>query len=100
MVVLGAALWAIAVVGAQLDCVDAARAGARAAARGDPIEHVRQASATLAPEGARITIERAAQTTRVEVSAGIRPSWGERLPPVTVEAAAVSATEPGAHTEE
>ncbi|MCG5215234.1 hypothetical protein MBA17_18365 [Streptosporangium sp. KLBMP 9127] len=98
MVVLGAALWAVAVAGAQLGCVDAARAGARAASRGEPVERVRQAVAALAPEGARITVDRAAETTTVKVIASIRPSWGERLPAVDVSGMAVTATEPGAAT--
>ncbi|MFI0423249.1 TadE family type IV pilus minor pilin [Spongiactinospora sp. 9N601] len=96
MVVLAAAIWAVAVVGAQLECVDAARAGARAAARGESIEQVRQLVADLAPDGAEVAVLRDAHTTRVSVSAQVRPKWGERLPAVSVGSDAAVITEPGA----
>ncbi|PZG37381.1 hypothetical protein C1I98_25605 [Spongiactinospora gelatinilytica] len=96
MVVLAAAIWAVAVVGAQLECVDAARAGARAAARGESIEQVRQLVADLAPDGAEVAVLRDARTTRVSVSAQVRPKWGERLPAVSVGSDAAAITEPGA----
>ncbi|GAA5076334.1 Flp pilus assembly protein TadG [Thermocatellispora tengchongensis] len=96
MAVLAGALWMVAVVGAQLECVDAARAGARAAARGESLEEVRRIAARLAPAGAEIAIDRGAETSKVEVSATVRPKWGEALPSVTVESVAVAATEPGA----
>ncbi|GAT67976.1 pilus biosynthesis protein TadE [Planomonospora sphaerica] len=99
MVVLAAGLWAIAVVGAQLECVDAARAGARAASRGETIEQVRSGVLSAAPDGARAEVTRDAERVRVEVRAGVRPRWGLSLPEVTVRAIAVSATEPGAGTE-
>ncbi|GGL36744.1 TadE family type IV pilus minor pilin [Planomonospora parontospora] len=95
MVVLAAGLWAIAVVGAQLECVDAARAGARAASRGETIEQVRSGVLSVAPDGARAEVTRDAERVRVEVQAGVRPRWGLSLPEVTVRAIAVSATEPG-----
>ncbi|WP_449061019.1 TadE family type IV pilus minor pilin [Planomonospora algeriensis] len=53
MVILAAGLWAIAVVGAQLECVDAARAGARAASRGETLERVRSGVLAAAPAGRR-----------------------------------------------
>ncbi|MEV7908091.1 TadE family type IV pilus minor pilin, partial [Streptomyces anulatus] len=96
VVVLAAALWAVAAVGAQLECVDAARAGARAASRGESLERVRGGVLAAAPPGARVTVTRSTETTRVEVSANIAPGWGVSLPSVTVHATAVSATEPGA----
>ncbi|GAA3108961.1 TadE family type IV pilus minor pilin [Streptosporangium carneum] len=95
IVVLAAALWAVAVVGAQLECVDAARAGARAASRGEPLERVRGGVLAAAPPGARVTVTRGAEVTRVEVFASVAPGWGSSLPGVTVHATAVSATEPG-----
>ncbi|GLW98322.1 hypothetical protein Misp02_24090 [Microtetraspora sp. NBRC 16547] len=93
--VLGAALWAVALVGAQLACVDAARAGARAAARGEPAEEVRAAAALSAPRGAGITVSIAGEMARVTISVEVRPNWGPMLPPVHVEASASAATEPG-----
>jgi hypothetical protein len=95
VVVLIASLWAVTVVGAQLRCVDAARAGARAAARGEAAEEVSAAVLRLAPEGATVSIRVGADTTRVEVIATVRPPFRSPLPPARLRAAAVSATEPG-----
>ncbi|MGC5009496.1 TadE family type IV pilus minor pilin [Streptosporangium sp. DT93] len=95
MVVLGAGLWAVAAVETQLECVDAVRAGARAASRGEPTEQVHSSVLSMVPAGARVTITRGAEITRVEVAVDVRPDWGAFLPGVTVRATAVSATEPG-----
>ncbi|MFC7717733.1 TadE family type IV pilus minor pilin [Nonomuraea recticatena] len=95
MVVLAAALWAVTVVNAHLRCVDAARAGARAAARGEPIAKVQELARTVAPPGAQVDIRRGADMTRVQVTTHIKPSWASALPPIEVKAAASSATEPG-----
>ncbi|MFG1748772.1 TadE family type IV pilus minor pilin [Streptosporangium sandarakinum] len=95
VVVLAAALWAVAAVGAQLQCVDAARAGARAAARGEPAERVRADVLALAPAGASVRVDVTAETVRVEVAARVRPRWGSTLPAVEVGASAVAAPEPG-----
>ncbi len=95
VVVLIASLWAVTIVGAQLRCVDAARAGARAAARGEAAEEVSAAVLRLAPEGATVSIRVRADTTRVEVIATVRPPFRSPLPPARLRAAAVSATEPG-----
>ncbi|OPG10629.1 hypothetical protein B1L11_23340 [Microbispora sp. GKU 823] len=95
VLVLTASLWAVTIAGAQLRCVDAARAGARAAARGEAAEEVSRAVLRLAPEGASVSIRTGADTTRVEVIATIRPPFRSPLPPVRLRSAAVSATEPG-----
>lgn len=95
VLVLAAALWAVTVAGGHLRCVDAARAGARAAARGEPPELVREAVLRAAPEGAGVVIFPGADTTRVEVVATVRPLWKAPLPPVRLRVTAVSATEPG-----
>lgn len=95
MVVLGAGLWAVAAVEARLECVDAARAGARAASRGEPLERVRGGVLSVAPAGAVVAVTRSAETVRVEVSVHVRPRWGASLPSVTVHATAVSIAEPG-----
>lgn len=96
VVVLAAALWAVAAVGARLECVDAARTGARAASRGESLERVRSDVLAAAPPGSRVVVTRSTEITRVEVSVTVRPSWGVSLPGVTVRATAVSATEPEA----
>ncbi|MEU4541872.1 TadE family type IV pilus minor pilin [Nonomuraea dietziae] len=98
MVVLAAALWAVTVVNAHLRCVDAARAGARAAARGEPIAQVQELTRRVAPPGAQVDIRRGAEMTRVQVTTHIKPSWASALPPIEVKAAASSATEPGTLT--
>ncbi|WP_066360808.1 TadE family type IV pilus minor pilin [Herbidospora mongoliensis] len=95
VVVLGAALWAVAVVGARLECVDAARAGARAAARGDGVPAVREGALAVAPSGASVEVTVGASLTEVTVRARVRPSWAVMLPGVVVSASATSATEKG-----
>ncbi|MEV4382429.1 TadE family type IV pilus minor pilin [Streptosporangium sp. NPDC049644] len=95
LVVLGAGLWAVSAVEAQLECVDAARAGARAASRGESLERVRGSALSVAPAGATVVVTRSAETARVEVSVNVRPRWGASLPGVTVHASAASVTEPG-----
>ncbi|MFC4589081.1 TadE family type IV pilus minor pilin [Sphaerisporangium corydalis] len=96
--VLGAALWAVTAVAAQLECVDAARAGARAAARGEPLEAVRQAAGGAAPAGATVSVTRGPERSQVTVAASVRPGWVIGLPAIPVTASATSATEPGADT--
>ncbi|MEU6424652.1 TadE family type IV pilus minor pilin [Microbispora sp. NPDC046973] len=95
VLVLTASLWVVTIVGAQLRCVDAARAGARAAARGEAAEEVSAAVLRLAPKGATVSVRVGADTTRVEVVATVRPPFRSPLPPARLRADAVSATEPG-----
>jgi Flp pilus assembly protein TadG len=95
VIVLAASLWAVAVVGMRLQCVDAARAGARAAARGEPPDAVRAAVARSAPADAKVDVSSGGEIARVEVSLRIEPPWGPALPAVDVKASAVSALEPG-----
>lgn len=93
---LAAALWAIVAVGAHLQCVDAARAGARAAARGEAIDEVRALVSRVAPDGADVEVSVGPEVTRVDVSAAVQPLWISPLPAMKVAATAVSATENGA----
>lgn len=95
VMVLAAALWAVTVVGAQLRCVDAARAGARAAARGEAPEAVRSAVLRAAPAGSRVAVELGPAVTRVDVSVPVRPPWTSGFASVEVTASATSATESG-----
>ena len=69
LVLLAVVLGGARVVLAQLDCVDAARAGARAAARGDGPEVARAAATALAPAGAAVSVRSGAGSVVVEVSA-------------------------------
>ncbi|MEU6259250.1 TadE family type IV pilus minor pilin [Streptomyces sp. NPDC047043] len=57
------------VVAAQIQCVDAARTGARAAARQDPADSVVEVARAAAPRGARITVSREGGQVRVTVVA-------------------------------
>lgn len=94
MVVLAAALWAVQAVEAQLECVDAARAGARAAARGEPLDQVRNLVQAATRPGAQISLARGPDVTTVEVGVEVGPAWGPDLPSVRITASATSPTEP------
>jgi hypothetical protein len=62
-------LWAVMAAAAQIQCVDAARAGARAAARSEPAAQVRAAALSAAPRGAQVAVERTGDLVRVRVTA-------------------------------
>jgi hypothetical protein len=65
--VLAVALSAVAGATAQLRCVDAARAGARAAARGESPTATVAAAKDTAPTGATIEVSREGTKVRVQV---------------------------------
>ncbi|MFJ5549285.1 TadE family type IV pilus minor pilin [Streptomyces sp. NPDC093225] len=90
--VLFAALlvWALMAAAAQIRCVDAARAGARAAARSEPPAAAVAAARAAAPEGARVELVRDGDLWRVRVEA---PAPGPGILPVRVGAAAVALAE-------
>ncbi|MEU6719416.1 TadE family type IV pilus minor pilin [Nonomuraea sp. NPDC046802] len=94
MVVLAAALWAIQAVGVQLECVDAARAAARAAARGESLDQVRDVARTATHPEAQVDIAREEEATKVQITVQVRPAWGQSLPAVRVSATAIADTEP------
>jgi Flp pilus assembly protein TadG len=89
LLVLTAAVAAVTVVGGQLRCVDAAREGARAAAR-----EVTSLLARAAPEGAVTDVTVADEEVRVTVTAPIAP-LGPVPFSVSVTAEAVARLEPG-----
>ncbi|MFC7976576.1 TadE family type IV pilus minor pilin [Streptomyces cinereoruber] len=62
-------LWSLFTAAAQIRCVDAARAGARAAARSEPVAAAEAAARTAAPEGARVTVTRSGELWQVTVEA-------------------------------
>ncbi|WP_078598838.1 TadE family type IV pilus minor pilin [Streptomyces davaonensis] len=64
-----ALVWGLLVVAAQIQCVDAARTGARAAARQDPADQVVAVTREAAPSGAKVTVSRAGDQVRVLVVA-------------------------------
>ncbi|MGW6526631.1 TadE family type IV pilus minor pilin [Streptomyces venezuelae] len=64
-----ALIWTLLAASAQIQCVDAARAGARAAARQDPDDVALAAARQAAPRGANVSVRREADLVRVEVVA-------------------------------
>ncbi|WP_330459052.1 hypothetical protein OIB37_20475 [Streptomyces sp. NBC_00820] len=64
-----ALVWGLLAMAARIQCVDAARVGARAAARQDPAEAVVQVTREAAPRGARVTVGRDGDQVRVTVVA-------------------------------
>jgi hypothetical protein len=100
VLLLAIAIWGVSAAAAQVACVDAARAGARAAARGEPLPEVRAAAGRTAPRGASVWIHRDARFTRVVVRATLVPPVRGLFPSLRLRAQAVAATEPegGART--
>ncbi|MFG2314770.1 TadE family type IV pilus minor pilin [Streptomyces tendae] len=95
-----ALVWGLLVVAAQIQCVDAARTGARAAARQDPVDEVVQVAREAAPSGARVTVSRQAGLVHVVVVAD--PPALHGLPFQVREEAVASAeqmTEPESESE-
>lgn len=94
LLVLVCAVAAVSVVGAQLRCVDAAREGARAAARGEADAVVAELAGGVAPDGAVTAVQPEGERVRVTVSVEVAP-----LGPVPlrtrVSAEAVAQREPG-----
>lgn len=94
IVVLVTTVWGVGAAAAQVACVDAARAGAREAARGEPLAAVRSAVLRAAPPAASVEIVRDRLLTRVTVRAVARAPLAGLLPPLTLRAGVVAATEP------
>jgi Flp pilus assembly protein TadG len=98
LLVLAGAVAAITVVGAQLRCVDAAREGARAAARGDSVTEVTAVAGRAAPDGATTVMITAGEEVTVTVSAVVEP-LGPLPVRVRVSGRAVALREPDGLTE-
>lgn len=95
VVVLAGAVAVLTVVGAQLRCVDGAREGARAAARGEAAADVVAAAGHVAPDGAVVVPgRRRGDLVAVTVRATVAP-LGTALLSVTVESTATARAEPG-----
>ncbi|WP_078504114.1 TadE family type IV pilus minor pilin [Streptomyces viridochromogenes] len=86
-----ALVWGLLVVAAQIQCVDAARTGARAAARQDPADAVIEVTREAAPRGAAVTVDRKGDEVRVVVVA--KPPVLRGLPFEVREEAVASAEE-------
>lgn len=93
LAVLVALIAVVLTVGAQMSCVDAAREGARAAARGESDGVVRAVVAKSAPPGASTTLEISGESVTVTVRATVRP-FGGVVGSWTVDASATARLEP------
>lgn len=93
--VLVAALWMVTAVRARLECVDAARAGARAASRGEAPSAVRSAASEAAPGSAQVQVTREGGLVTVDVHTSVRPlgSLMSEVPALNVEGHATAAVE-------
>jgi Flp pilus assembly protein TadG len=67
MLVVAVGIWMQSAVALQARCLDAARAGARAAARGDPDGTIRAALAPSLPSGAGVAVIHAGSQVTVTV---------------------------------
>jgi hypothetical protein len=72
-------LWGVAAGMTQQQVGDAARAGARAVARGEPPQTVRTLVLEVAPPGAEVRVSREGGLHRVRVAAGAPGPWRLRL---------------------
>lgn len=95
VLITAVALWGLSAVSMQLTCTDAARTGARAAARGESLSAVRDLVVRAVPKGATVRIRRDEATVLVDVSASVAPPAAVGLPPLAVHAHVAAATEPG-----
>lgn len=77
----------------QLRCIDAARAGARAAARGEPIDVVEQRATLTAPRNATVSTTQADGFRRVTVRLRLGFPGLSRLPSMVLSATAVARDE-------
>src|ERR1700712_3339361 len=69
VLLLAVGLWLQSAVALKARCLDAARAGARAAARGDAAPLIRSAMAAALPRGATVSIGHHGADVAVEVTA-------------------------------
>ncbi|WGP11679.1 TadE family type IV pilus minor pilin [Streptomyces sp. SH5] len=85
-----ALFWALLAAADQIRCVDAARAGARAAARSEPETAVLDTARDAAPQGARVELGREGDMWRVRVEA---PTRGPGVLALTLSAEAAALAE-------
>lgn len=95
VLLLGIGVGTVAAVTAQLRCIDAAREGARAAARGETVGTATELAAQAAPEGAEVTVSVGEERVVVTVTARVEIGGGV-LPTVLVMGEAVAVPEPTA----
>jgi hypothetical protein len=87
--------WLVTLGIAQVRCVDAAREGARLAARGESSGVVTAAVRRAGPAGAQATVDDSGHEVTVSVEASVVPDVPllDQLPAVTLHADATSAAE-------
>jgi hypothetical protein len=95
MLIIAAAIGAVAVVTAQLRCLDAAREAARAAVRSEPDAVVRELAVQAAPPGGTALVAADGERVTVTVRATVH-LLGGLLPDVDVTGQAVGLREPAA----
>ncbi|MGI8680747.1 MAG: TadE family type IV pilus minor pilin [Mycobacteriales bacterium] len=95
LLTLSAAIWGVGAGAAQVRCLDAAREGARTAARGEPPAEVLAAARRAAPAGATIRVRRNGDLVRVSVAASVAPlgMLAGRAPALHVSGAATADVE-------
>ncbi|WP_460861905.1 TadE family type IV pilus minor pilin [Nocardiopsis coralliicola] len=93
VLVLAVGVAAVSAVAAHLACVDAARAGARAHARGDDAGSVLAVIAEAAPPGADADVAHHGDRVRVEVTAAVPLVPGTGAVPITVGSRATAPLE-------
>lgn len=94
---LAVGLWAVAVAGAQLRCVDAARDAARAAARGESDSIATAVGTAAAPDGAQVELSHQGGLVVVTVTARVGGGLGPlaAIPAPTLSATATAQSEDG-----
>ena len=95
--VLMAAVWLVAAASLQARCAEAARLGARAAARGDSTDAVVAVATAGLPRGAKAVVTTSGDTVTVRVEVTFQPGGptANLLPGVVVQGSATAATEGG-----
>lgn len=86
-------IYAVRVVDARAQCLDAAREVARAAARGDVTAVAR--GRLMLGDAATVSVSTAGDSATARTSVRVHPGWS-RLPTVTVTETATAAMEPAA----
>lgn len=93
---LAAAVWLVSAVVAQARCLEAARDGARAVARGEQPFAVEAAVRRAAGPLATVRLQPSGPLVAVSVTTRVRPFglFARLLPPLTLRASAVTDAEP------
>jgi hypothetical protein len=100
MLVLAILLWGLAVGSGQIALIDAARSGARMAARGDSIGDIRTAVKSSSSMVTGVSVKTEADAIRVKVDGRVR-AFGplhRLLPELNLHAETVAVREPGLAT--